>query len=139
MANNIITLTRGDTFDFNVTVFEELYGHYYTGTRMGDIIEFALMYPNQPYIYKDVEFDADGNQIKRDLEIDPLPIRQQIIIKDNNPNDECIFYLENSDTKDLPIGVYYYTIKLIRKPYENENFEMQVLTIVNKTKFVLNG
>lgn len=121
MSKNIITLTRGDTFDFNVTVFEELYGNYYTGTRAGDRIEFRLLLPNQDYF--------DENPI----------IKKEIVLKDNNPNDECIFYLEHEDTINLPIGVYYYAVKLIRDPQEGENFPRQVLTLINKTKFVLNG
>lgn len=122
MSKNIITLTRGDTFDFDITIFEELYGNYYTNTREGDIVEFKVLYPNQPYNSPDEE----------------VPIIKTIILQDNNPNDECRFYLEHSDTVDLPTGVYYYAVKLIRQPRENENFEKQVLTLVNKTKFVLN-
>ena len=121
MSKNIITLTRGDTFDFYVTVFEELYGNYYTGTRAGDRIEFRLLLPNQDYF--------DENPI----------IKKEIVLKDNNPNDECIFYLEHEDTVNLPIGVYYYAVKLIRDTQEGENFPRQVLNLINKTKFVLNG
>lgn len=129
MSKNIITMTKGDTFDFTVTIFEELYGHYYTETRPGDIIEFAVLRPNQEYTHHFNDSDEE----------DLLPIRKQIIIEDENPNDECTFYLEHSDTKNLPVGVYYYTVKLIRRPYPTENFEMQVLTIINRTKFVLNN
>jgi hypothetical protein len=121
MANNIITLTKGDTFDFNVAIFEELYGHYYTGARAGDKIVFKLLKPNQ-------EFFSENAIIEK-----------EIILKDNNPNDECIFYLEHDDTVNLPTGVYYYAVKLIRDPQEGENFPRQVLTLINKTKFVLNS
>ncbi len=121
MANNIITLTKGDTFDFNVAVFEELYGQYYTGTRKGDKVVFKLLKPHQEFF-------------------DEKPIlEKEIILQDNNPNDECVFYLEHSDTVNLPTGVYYYAVKLIRDPQGDEDFPRQVLTLINKTKFVLNS
>lgn len=120
MSKNIITLTRGDTFDFNVAVYEELYGNYYTGTRAGDKIVFKILLPHQSFF--------DDNPIYEDT----------ITLQDNNPNDECIFYLEHEDTVNIPVGVYYYAVKLIRDPQENEDFPRQVLTLINKTKFVIN-
>lgn len=135
MANNIITLTRGDTFDFDVSVYEDLYGNYYSNAQEGDILEFKLLRPNQDY------FDADENI--------PLVIRKNIIsgehTEDCDTDESCItdhilnmtFYIEHEDTINLPIGVYYYAVK-IRRP-ATESMKEQYLTVINKTKFVLNG
>ena len=135
MANNIIVLTRGDTFDFDVSVYEDLYGNYYSNAQEGDILEFKLLRPNQDY------FDADENI--------PLVIRQDIIAgehtEDCYSDESCsidhqlnmTFYIEHEDTINLPIGVYYYAVKIYRPA--TESMKAQYLTVINKTKFVLNG
>lgn len=118
MARNIIVLTRGDTFDFDVTIYDELYGDYFDGALPGDIVEFRLMRPNQAY--------ADAL------------LKKTCIIEPGNPYGKCTFFLEHSETKDLPVGVYYYAVKVIRPGNKEQGVEPQVITVINKTKFILN-
>ncbi len=131
MANNIIVLTRGDTFDFDVTAYEELYGNFYSYAQEGDYLEFKLMYPNQDYFDENV----------------PLFLEEQIVAGEHNDNcpvgctqDHIMSYtfeLNHDHTIKLPIGTYYYAVKL-RRPATN-NQPVQYLTLVNKTKFIING
>lgn len=125
MSYNIITLTRGDTFDFDVKVFEEAYGDYFAGALPGDIVEFSLYCPNEDeaILTKSVTLQLpDGADFEDYNAVSLLG--------------NCTFSLEHVDTKDLPIGVYYYTVKLIRPGTTPET--KQVITIINRTKFVLN-
>jgi hypothetical protein len=118
MARNIIVLTRGDTFDFDVTIYDELYGDYFDGALPGDIVEFRLMHPNQTY--------------------SEAILKKSIVIGEGNPSGKCTFIIEHSETKDLPVGVYYYSVKVIRPGIKEQGIEPQVMTIINKTKFILN-
>jgi hypothetical protein len=117
MAQNIIILTRGDTFDFDITIYDELFGEYFDEAKPGDIVEFRLMYPNQTYA--------------------EAILKKSVTIGEKNPYGKCTFTLKHSDTVNLPIGVYYYAVKFIR-PGNNEDIEPQIATVINKTKFVLN-
>jgi hypothetical protein len=133
MANNIITLTRGDTFDFDVTAYEEMYGNLYTGAQANDVLEFKVLKPNQDYFLPDHEL--------------PIVKRKKIEaeVHDNDCEIDCIqehflkytFEIDHIDTINLPVGVYYYAVKLYR-PGETSNKD-QYLTLVDKTKFILNG
>jgi hypothetical protein len=158
MANNIITLTKGDTFDFNISVYEDLYGNYYTNTKAGDRIVFRILLPHQSFydtMGKDeltqeelYYTDAEGNikyyttyaelakYVKTKYNKDLALFSDHIDLQDNNPNDECIFYIEHEDTLHMAPGVYYYTVKLIREA--TTEYPKQVVTIIDKTKFVLN-
>ena len=151
MANNIITLTKGDTFDFNISVFEDIYGSYYTSAKAGDRIVFRILLPNQSFydtIGKDeLNSEVDGDfenytytelaeYVKTKYNKDLALFSKHIELTDNDPNDECIFYIEHEDTLHMAPGVYYYTVKQIREA--TTEYPKQVVTIIDKTKFVLN-
>jgi hypothetical protein len=125
MSHNIITLTRGDTFDFDVKVYEEAYGDYFAGALPGDIVEFSLYHPNgdEAILTKSITL-----KLPDDVDLEDYDMV--------NLFGNCTFSLEHTDTKNLPIGVYYYTVKLIRPGTTPET--KQVITIINRTKFVLN-
>ncbi len=132
MSQNIIQITRGDTFDFNITVYDELYGAYYYGTQPGDKIVFRILYPHQSFF--DVVEANENNPENKEIAL----FSQTVELLDNTPNDDCVFYLEHEDTLKLLPGVYYYTVKLIRDPAPGETAKRQVLTIIEKTKFIVN-
>lgn len=157
MANNIIVLTKGDTFDFNITVYEDLYGVYYQNALPNDKIVFRILHPHQSFYntmgkdelsFEELCYtDADDNvkyytyaelaeYVKTKYNRDLALFSAHIDIKDNDPNDECIFYIEHEDTLHMAPGVYYYTVKLIREA--TAEYPKQVITIIDKTKFVLN-
>ena len=138
MARNIITLNRGDTFDFYITAYEHESGNLAELAIKGDIIEFKVLYPNQDY------FDADEN----------IPIVKRYEVRSNRLSDtlRCVINIEHWDTINLKPGVYYYTVKLKRPLSEQaqEQFKEQLVnvpieqraqfaTIINKTKFILNN
>lgn len=135
--NNIIVLTKGDNFDFDVSVYDEVYGNLYSGAQEGDILEFKLLKPHQDYfkdtplIYKYIELTAGEHE--KDICLADC-LRDHII--------DCTFEINHLDTVNLPAGVYYYTIKLKRPGIDlNGNADPskdQYLTVINKTKFVLN-
>lgn len=117
MAKNIIVLTRGDTFDFDITIYDELYGSYFNTAQDGDIIQFRLMFPNQPY--------------------EEAILKKEFIIKDN-PYGRGTFVINHTDTINLTPGVYYYAVKLIRPGQNTDSGEDEVVTVIDKTKFIIN-
>ncbi len=138
MAQNIIILNKGDTFDFYITAFEHEGGKLAALVQKNDIIEFKVLYPNQDY------FDSDQN----------IPIVKRYTIESDDASStlKSTINIEHWDTINLKPGVYYYTVKLKRPltPEEQSAFETelvdipvehraQYVTIINRTKFVLNG
>jgi len=95
--NNIITLSRGDSFTVPLfinrgTVLEEV--RY--NLKTGDKVFFALLEPNQKFE------DA---------------ILKKVYTKDSEQTSEgdILISVSSTDTENLVEGLYYYTIKLKRK------------------------
>lgn len=114
--NQVITMTRGDSFSFSV---ELKTGKFPNIERYileeGDILLFGLMRPNQhfecAFIKKEYgydDYDYEGGTLK--------------------------VTLQPEDTIDLEPGVYYYQIKVL---YKDEAGEVHVDTVVQKTKFII--
>lgn len=118
MANNIITINRGDTFTFDFTIDDDSSesGRYILSND--DVLYFGLMDPHQPFECALVKkrFTADDCDSAGNLTITISP----------------------EDTIDLIPGVYYYSIKLHRLQDTEEEYIDEVITVVNKTKFVIN-
>lgn len=118
MANNIITINRGDTFTFDFTIDDDSSesGRYILSND--DVLYFGLMDPHQPFECALVKkrFTADDCDSAGNLTITISP----------------------EDTVDLIPGVYYYSIKLHRLQDTEEEYIDEVITVVNKTKFVIN-
>ncbi len=118
MANNIITINRGDTFTFDFTIDDDSSdsGRYILSND--DVLYFGLMDPHQPFEHALVKkrFTADDCDSAGNLTITISP----------------------EDTIDLMPGVYYYSIKLHRLQDTEEEYIDEVITVVNKTKFVIN-
>lgn len=122
MANNIIVLTKGDTYIFDFVLHDPLYGDEGSVYELQDneILYFALMYPHSKIEDAIIlrGYTAESMDGAFEIKLDP------------------------DDTYDLPAGVYYYTIKLQRGvDVENEigNFRVgEMITIIPRTKFILN-
>ena len=109
--NQVITMTRGDSFSFSV---ELKTGKFPNIERYileeGDILLFGLMRPNQHFecAFIKKEYGYEGGTLK--------------------------VTLQPEDTIDLEPGVYYYQIKML---YKDEAGEVHVDTVVQKTKFII--
>ena len=111
-TNNIVVMNRGDSYTFNVNVLDtaEESGEYIFSED--DVIYFGVMLPHQKF---------EDAIIKKVIKL--------------NHDDSVTINLVPSDTVDLEPGIYYYTIKL--RQHAGESSE-NVITIINKTKLVIN-
>ena len=113
LDNGIITLSRGDTFNYVFSLKDDIKGKPIELTE-DDTIYFGICEPNQLW----------ENAIVR-------KICEKLIV-DNEYTGEYKISLESIDTEYLYPGKYYYSIKL-RQIDENDN-EI-VTTIKEKTLF----
>ena len=161
MSSKIITMTRGDTYAFDLTIFDEISPSLPYKLQDGDVVYFGIMLPGQRF--------------------EDAVIKKRFIYKRddaiNNYNDWCLHYkqirikirIAPEDTVDLTPGIYYYAVKIKRsraktaeiatekipcilegpssdgepewaeQPTEMEEaYPYDVATIINKTKFILN-
>ena len=127
MANNIIMLNRGETYIFDFVLHDPNSNE--TGVyelQDNEVLYFALMYPHTK-IEDAVILRGYTRQLLEQAGVGGAAVEIKL-----NPE----------DTYDLPVGVYYYTIKLQRGvDIEKEigNFRAgEMMTIVPRTKFILN-
>jgi len=115
--NNIIRMNRGDTFSFDFTISDENSpdGRYIL--KNDDVLYLGLMDPHQPF---------ENALVKKRYTKDDCDEMGNLIIK---------FLPE--DTLDLVPGVYYYSIKLHKITDDEEDYVDEVVTIINKTKFII--
>lgn len=94
MASNIIVMTRGDTFRFDVTVFDEedMTARYDFLDR--DRIYFGVMRPHQKFEDAIIRKAFNGSAAKTTGRIN--------------------ITIQPEDTEHLEPGVYYYAIKLMK-------------------------
>lgn len=119
MAKNIIKMTRGDTYEFNLTIDDEGSENGKYILQGNDTVYFGLMEPNSAFeqslvkkIYTEEDCDRDGN---------------------------IFITIEPEDTEHLLPGVYYYSVKLEVDHENGETYENihKVITVINKTKFII--
>ena len=117
MAQNIITINRGDTYNFDLTIYDDsLDGRYVL--QDDDVLYFGLMDPRQKF--------------------------ENALVKKRYTKDDCDeagnlnIEIRPEDTLDLMPGVYYYSIKLHRKKNDETEYIDKVITVISKTKFVIN-
>lgn len=117
MASNIIKINRGDTFSFDLNIVDDNSptGRYILQGE--DVLYFGIMDPHQPFedalvkkSYTKEDCDEDGN---------------------------FIITIKAEDTLDLMPGVYYYAVKLHRLVDDEEDYIDEVITVINKTKFII--
>ena len=113
MSSNIIKITRGDSFEFELC-------HPLLGTN--EVIYFAIGYPNQPF--------EESLIIKGYTTEDQKVDTGAIVIK-----------LSPKETRSFAPGVYYYTIKYqlggsLETVGDLDDPE-EVKTLVERTKFIV--
>ena len=115
--NNIIRINRGDTFSFDFTIND-------------------ANSPEGRYILKDDDALYFGL-------MDPHQLFEDALVKKRYTKDDCdnmgnlVIKLNAEDTLDLCPGVYYYSIKLHKVTDTEEDYIDEVITIINKTKFII--
>lgn len=122
MSFNIIKMNRGDSHDFVLTIManEECIKDDVYKLIENDKVYFGLMEPNMPFecsILKKVWTAEDQDELGN------------IVIK-----------LEPKETEFLVPGLYYYAVKLEMNhsdPDDNTKNVYKVVTIINKTKFII--
>lgn len=114
---NIIAINRGDTHSFKFTINDNSQENGKYILKNEDVLYFGLMDPHQPF---------ENALVKKRFTKDDLD-------KDGN----LTITLRPEDTLDLVPGVYYYSIKLHKLADTEFEYIDEVITIVNKTKFVI--
>jgi len=118
MASNIIVMNRGDDFIFDFTINDESQpsGRYIL--QNDDVLYFGIMDPHQTF--------------------------ENALVKKRFTKDDCdtmgnlTIAITPEDTLDLIPGVYYYSVKLHKIADTDEEYIDEVITVINKTKLVLN-
>lgn len=118
MVNDIIVMNRGDSLDFDVTIYDDNSetGYYYL--QPGDVVYFRIMLPHQPF--------------------EEAIFKKEYTVNDTDPAGTLVVHLKHEDTVNMCPGVYYYSIKLHVNHREDDVLIDKVLTVINKTKFVIN-
>lgn len=134
MAKDILKVNRGDTFSFTVLVEDLSSKNEFYTLKNTDILYFALMPPHGKF----EEAEQNGGIIR------------YFLAEDQNEFGTFDIKLNSADTRDLFLGVYYYSLKLQKLDIdENEfrnnledyvgNFNLgEIQTVVKRTKFIIN-
>lgn len=113
MANNIIMMNRGDSFEFEIN---------HPLLKANEVIYFALLYPNQAF--------EDAILIKGYTTEDQDATNGDILVK-----------LSSKETRNLAPGTYYYTVKYQRggtlETVGDLDDPDEVKTLVDRAKFII--
>jgi hypothetical protein len=115
--NNIIMINRGDTFTFDFTIDNGSTDDGRYILKDDDALYFGIMDPHQLF--------------------ENALIRKKYTKEDIDEMGNLIITLKPEETLDLYPGVYYYAIKLHRMTDNELEHIDEVLTIINKTKFII--
>lgn len=120
--NNIVVMNRGDTYTFGLTINDESSADGLYHLQGDDVVYFGLMLPHQPF--------------------EVAIVRKRFTAEDADAFGNLTISLEPSDTLDLEPGVYYYAVKLHmdhKEAYaDGTPIDVdEVVTVINKTKFVI--
>lgn len=117
--NNIIVLNRGDSYEFDLTINDEtsVDGRYHL--KGDDAVYLGIMDPGQPF--------------------EEALIRKKVTVDDTDDEGNFNFEITPEDTLDLLPGKYFYSVKLRMSHSDEDTGETieKVMTIINKTKFIL--
>jgi len=116
-AANIITINRGDTYAFDLTIYDDSTDGRYI-LQDDDVLYFGLMDPRQKF--------------------EDALLRKRYTKDDCDEGGNLNIEIRPEDTLDLLPGVYYYAVKLHRMKNTESEFIDKVITVINKTKFVIN-
>ena len=120
--NNIIVLNRGDTYEFDLTIADEASADGRYHLQGDDALYLGIMDPGQPF--------------------EEALIRKKYTVEDTDENGNLLAELRPEDTLDLIPGTYFYAVKLhINHTAVDANLDTysidKVVTVINKTKFIL--
>lgn len=122
ITNNIIILNRGDSYIFNFYIEDDNSKDGIYHLKDDDAVYLGIMDPHQLF--------------------ENALVRKKYTAEDMDPAGNISIEIKPDDTIDLYPGLYYYAIKLHKqspaKPELNEPEIDEVVTIINKTKFILN-
>lgn len=122
MSYNIITLNRGDSYPLTLSIDDPNSPTGYYTLKDDDAVYFGVMDPHQLF--------------------ENALIRKKFTAEDMDEAGNLSIVINPDDTIDLYPGIYYYAVKLHKSsPANQETGEDEideVLTIINKTKFIIN-
>lgn len=123
MSRNIIKINRGDTFDYDIMVYDKC---DYTKKHLltvNEVVYFALLYPNQRFE-------------------DAILIQGYTHEDQNQDTGKITVKLSANATRSLAAGTYYYTVKLqsggTLEAIDDFDNPEEVRTIIERTKFIIN-
>lgn len=116
--NNIIMINRGDTFSFDFTIDDGSTDDGRYILKDDDALYFGIMDPHQ--LFEDAI------------------IRKKYTKEDIDEMGNLIITLRPEETIELFPGTYYYAIKLHKHTDNEEDYIDEVITVINKTKFIIN-
>lgn len=126
VRNNIIVMNRGDTFTFDLTIYDDNEEDNRYKLKENDALYFGIMDPHQPF-----EFAL---------------VRKKYTVADTDAAGNLVICIDPEDTIDLVPGIYYYMVKVhldheyidpATKQPTGERID-EVSTVINKTKLILN-
>lgn len=122
MSYNIITLNRGDSYPLTLSIDDPNSPAGYYTLKDDDAVYFGIMDPHQLF--------------------ENALVRKKFTADDMDEAGNISIVINPEDTIDLYPGIYYYAVKLHKSsPANQETGEAEideVLTIINKTKFIIN-
>lgn len=115
--NGVITVNRGDSFEFPVTLNlgTNLLPRYHT-MDTNSVVYLGVMEPNHPF--------------------EDALIRKRYTVEDTDEKGRVIVKFKPQDTQCVLPGKYYYQIKLqVCNPNDASDYE--VYTVIDKTQFFI--
>ena len=122
MSYNIITLNRGDSYPFTLSIDDPNSQDGIYRLKDDDTVYLGIMDPHQLF--------------------ENALVRKRFTADDMDEAGNILVVIKPEDTIDLYPGIYYYAVKLHKSsPANQETGDPEideVLTIINKTKFIIN-
>jgi hypothetical protein len=122
MSYNIITLNRGDSYPFTLYIDDPNSQDGIYRLKDDDTVYLGIMDPHQLF--------------------ENALVRKKYTADDMDEAGNISIVIKPEDTIDLYPGIYYYAVKLHKlSPANQETGDSEideVLTVINKTKFIIN-
>lgn len=122
MSYNIITLNRGDSYPFTLYIDDPNSQDGIYRLKDDDTVYLGIMDPHQLF--------------------ENALVRKKYTADDMDEAGNISIVIKPEDTIDLYPGIYYYAVKLHKSsPANQETGDPEideVLTVINKTKFIIN-
>ena len=123
MANRIIKINRGDSYEVAINVLEKASIDKKYLLTANDVVYFAILYPHQHFE-------------------DAIVLKGYTLEDQDVQTGEILVKITPNDTRQLEPGVYYYTAKLQRGgnilTVGDFDEPEEVRTLIERTKFIIN-